>query len=180
MTEELPYAHYIRDFLMPGEKIDLIVRQTRWWPGVSPNSIFKPHIIFITNERILIVSRHWLGLLRNVTIIPIGAIRAIRLEKGLILCSIIVSYLGESAEMSAGRPKTLAGFRYKDGKTVIEHLNIKLSEIAKHIEPVLDIQKTRPPPSEGLDRRNEVMCPSCGRRSSKDNEYCPHCGTRLR
>ena len=109
------YMDLISSNLDEGEHVDLVVKQTRLWPGVPLNSIFKPVIVFLTNERIIIVSRHNLGLYRNVTIVPLNAIITIRLERGLLLSSIVMGQLGATS----GEINIIDGFTHADARFLL-------------------------------------------------------------
>ncbi|MDE1825097.1 MAG: hypothetical protein KGH61_02810 [Candidatus Micrarchaeota archaeon] len=165
--DEERYISYIESFLIPKEKVELIVKQTRWWPAVPFNSIFKPIITFITNERVLILSRHDLGLKRNVTIIPLAHVRAIRLQKGLILCSVVIGYM---AEIMEEKPGSLDGLTYSSAKAFVEHMSIKLSEEAESVR-----SRRKPIFKEEEGKK----CETCGEINDPAYDYCYHCGARL-
>ncbi|MDE1850854.1 MAG: PH domain-containing protein [Candidatus Micrarchaeota archaeon] len=159
------YVELVRSNLEPEEKIELIVQQSRLWPGVPLNSIFKPVIVFLTNERLIIVSRHWLGLLRNITIVPLTAIRTTRLEKGLILASIVVGQLGAAATAS----RDLDGFNYQDASALLRHIT----------KSVHNIIKTAPKKRAIVGVPQIDRCYNCGEPLVEGSQYCYHCGVRL-
>ncbi|MDE1856163.1 MAG: hypothetical protein KGH49_02935 [Candidatus Micrarchaeota archaeon] len=157
------YTDMVHDTLGPGEKITLIVKQSRWWPGVPINSIFKPVIVFLTNERLIIVSRHWLGLLRNVTIVPLTAVRTTRLEKGLILASVVLGQLGPTP----GSENSVDGMTYHDASLLLRHLTREVHTM------------NRPMPiREPLELKAD-RCYNCGTPIIAGEKYCYHCGARL-
>lgn len=159
------YVDLVKSNLEPEEKIQLIVQQSRLWPGVPLNSIFKPVIVLLTNERLIIVSRHWLGLLRNITIVPLTAIRTTRLEKGLILASVVVGQLGAASTAS----RDLDGFDYRDASALLRHITKSVHSINKAAPKKHAI--------EGIPQIER--CYNCGEPLVEGAQYCYHCGVRL-
>jgi len=156
----------VRATLEPGERIELIVEQSRLWPGVPLNSVFKPVVVFLTNERLIIVSRHALGLLRNVTIIPLPAIRTTRLEKGLILASIVLGQFGAASSQSG---KDLDGFNYNDATALLHRIT----------KEVHDLNKVSPKKHQLEGMPTVERCYNCGEPLVEGAKYCYHCGVRM-
>lgn len=169
MPETLQKNHYlglVSASLDEGEKIEIIVKQTRLWPGVPLNSVFKPMLIFLTNERIIIVSRHNLGIYRNVTIVPLSAIITIRLERGLLLSSIVMGQLGATS----GEQKVIDGLSHSDARSLLNHLNQQIHRL-NHSSPIINKKPAGMHPGE--------RCYNCGTPIIKGEKYCYHCGVRL-
>ncbi|MDE1870174.1 MAG: PH domain-containing protein [Candidatus Micrarchaeota archaeon] len=161
------YMELISSNLDEGEHVDLVVKQSRLWPGVPLNSVFKPVLVFLTNERVIIVSRHNLGLYRNVTIVPLSAIITIRLERGLLLSSIVMGQLGATS----GEINIISGFTHSDARFLLNHLNKQIHRLT-HVS-LLPTKKN----SSGLSPGER--CYNCGEPILKGAKYCYHCGVRL-
>jgi len=162
------YLQMIKDNLEPQEKIELMSRQSRWWPAVPFNSIFAPVLVFITNERLIIVSRHWLGLKRNTTIIPLTSLRTTRLEKGLILASVIMGQVGSTHTSEVHQ---IYGFHFNDARAILVHL----TKTVQHLNRAAGAARPLPPSTYS----KEDKCYNCGTPIIKGEKYCYHCGVRL-
>lgn len=168
------YIELVTEMLEREETIELIVKQSRLWPGVPFNSLFQPLLIFVTNERLIIISRHNLGLKRNMTIVPLTTIRSIRLEKGLFLSSVVTAQLGSGMTDDPASPRSMDGLSHHDARILMRHLTKQIREMTKGAIPH--------PKIESLDQgvKEPAYCPTCGLPVVPNAKFCQNCAERLR
>lgn len=172
-VQKSKYLDAVSRLLEPEEEIELIIKQSRLWPGVPLNSVFLPVVVLVTNERIIILSRHNLGLKRNITIVPLTSLRSIRLEKGLLLSSVITAQMGSGMTDDPSAPRSIDGLTHKDARILMHHLAKQLREITKGAIPRLNQKE--------LQKAGTIsFCPTCGIPVISGSKFCHNCGERLK
>jgi len=77
----------IESILIPGEKIIIIAKQSRFVPG---GSLFTPNTIYVTNFRIIFSDPKCLGLKAYIVDINYKDISNVRLEEGILSTEIFI------------------------------------------------------------------------------------------
>ncbi|MDE1850851.1 MAG: PH domain-containing protein [Candidatus Micrarchaeota archaeon] len=170
------YIPLIKDLLQPDEEVELVITQTRYWPMVSANSIFKPKIIFATNRRVIIIARHQLGLVRSYSIFPYKIIIAVKPTRGIFLSSIAIGHQGSmpSDDIEKNEPKNVSGLRHEDAMRLEHFINAKIVSLPRN--PLSAEEQAQ---SDMLKHSKGLKCLNCGTMNETASDYCSHCGTRL-
>ncbi|MDE1827698.1 MAG: PH domain-containing protein [Candidatus Micrarchaeota archaeon] len=170
------YISLIKNLLQPDEEVELVIVQTRYWPLVSANSIFKPKVIYATNRRVIILARHQLGLVRSYSIFPYRIILAIKPSKGIFLSSIVIGHQGTipADEIEKNEPKNVSGLRHEDAMRLEHFINAKIVSLPRN--PLTTDEQNQ---SETLKHNKGLKCLNCGTMNEMTSDYCSHCGTRL-
>lgn len=170
------YISLINDLLQPDEQVELVIVQTRYWPMVPANSIFKPKIIYATNRRVIIIARHQLGLVRSYSIFPYKIILTVKPTKGIFLSSIVIGHQGSipSDEIEKNEPKAVSGLRREDAMRLEHFINAKIVAL-----PHSSLSQEQQDQSDMLKHNKGIRCLNCGTMNEMTSDYCSHCGTRL-
>jgi len=157
--EEREEIEKIAHLLEPGEKVLVVARQSRFWPG---GSLTTPNTIFVTDRRIIIRNPMLLGLREEITIVPYDQITAIELEKGVFTSEVRIMAPGL---FPAGVGETVlgGGIRLEAGAAVIQAIPKDKAELIVKVarERMRAIKAARaapppPPPPSPLDELRKL------------------------
>lgn len=113
--EELGAIRKIANRLDQGEKVLMVVSQSRFKPGGS--ILTTPNTIFATDRRIIIKNPTMLGMRENIDDIPYDKITSVKLEKGVFSSTIVIRSPGLSELSRMGRSSGLIAWgRGEDGQ----------------------------------------------------------------
>lgn len=170
------YIKLIKHILLGDERVEFIARQSRIWPGVPFNSIAKPKVIFVTNKRLIIVSRPLFGIMHGYNTFPWGLITRITLEHGILFYTIVIAHMG-SATPSAlveGERRELTGIWARDALALQRAVETKLEALEK-------TPAVQPKRRNGVkDRKGAtISCLNCNTPNEVTFNYCYKCGAKL-
>ena len=84
--DELNEIEKIQNILNPNEKVLLVARQSRFFPG---GSALTPNIVIATDRRIIIRDPYDLGFRSEIVDIPYDVITSVKLMKGVLTSTIL-------------------------------------------------------------------------------------------
>jgi len=112
--KDLPEIEKIADRLDEDEKVLVVAKQSRVKPGGS--LITTPNIIFATDKRLIIRNPTMLGMRENVEDYAYDKITYIKLEKGVLSSTLVITAPGMGTAARAGRSTGLIAWgRGEDG-----------------------------------------------------------------
>ncbi len=161
----------VKDLLLPGETVDITVRQRKYAPG---GSLITPTSLIGTSERIIIINRETLGIRKDYEVIAYDKIKELRMEHGVISSTIFVRVEGYDADkgLLAGTGKqegSITGLKNKEAKELMDYLNKK----------VAGANGLRAAVGASGAPGSSVFCPKCGAKLPADAKFCEKCGAKL-
>lgn len=165
-------ASIVEHLLMPGEKVQMTIKQRKIGPG---GDFITPTTIAATQTRLIIVYRTSFGMRKYYEVIPYRRITSVRIEHGLISSSLHFHVLGVDADrvMSTGRAEgVIDGLRPGEATAFGNFINGKISDSSIGTSSSKDIDTE-------LNPVTAIFCRACGSREASSSNFCRNCGAPL-
>ncbi|MDE1762057.1 MAG: PH domain-containing protein [Candidatus Micrarchaeota archaeon] len=159
-------AALVQHLLMPGERVQMTIRQRRFVPGGDP---LTPTSLIATGIRLIILYRTSLGLRKYFEIIPYRRITSVRIEHGLISSSIHFHVLGMDKDkpLRTGREEgVVEGLSEGDAVEFANFINHRILNTDSYDRDI-----------EG--QAEKLFCRSCGTQESITSKFCRSCGAPM-
>ena len=129
--DELDEIKKIEHMFSPGETVYIIAKQARFVPGGSV--LTTPNIIFVTNYRLIIRNPTMLGLRENFADYSYDKITNIKLEKGMISSTLVITAPGMGTASRQGNITGLIPWGRGEDGTIDAIPNHKAQLILKFV-----------------------------------------------
>lgn len=185
--EDVDYAK-TRNVLWTEETVMVTATERRVGPG---GGWFTPTTVVATDKRLLLINRSTFGIRNDYESIPYRQITSVRLEKGIISCSVFLRVQGYTSSGEQGFLKSgeqegeIPGLRQQDAKDLSDYITKMISGMipsAAMDTPVApSVASAAAQQTRGAKTRPGayIFCSQCGAKNNLGAKFCSACGASL-